>query len=68
MSKGGKADFGNGEGHQSSPFLHDKESLNAEFEERAAILEFDADFSRREAERRARLEIYGSDDAEGGPL
>jgi len=66
VSKGGKADFRNGEGTQSSPLPHDDESLQMEFEERAAILEFDAGFSRREAEERARLEICSSGRADGG--
>jgi hypothetical protein len=35
--------------------------LRDAYEERAAILEFDAGLSRPEAERRARIEVYGTE-------
>jgi hypothetical protein len=43
-------------GRSLSPADHD---LWVQFEERAAILEYDAGFSRQEAERLARLDVYG---------
>jgi hypothetical protein len=43
-------------GCATSPADHD---LWVEFEERAAILEYDGGFSRVEAERRAHAEVYG---------
>ena len=39
----------------------DKEALRDNYEERAAILEYDAGYKRPEAERLARLLVYGKD-------
>jgi hypothetical protein len=42
------------------PASPDPEDLRTAFEERAAILEYDAGLSREEAERQATAEVYGS--------
>ena len=41
------------------PFRRDPETLYELFLERAGIMEFDGGLSRREAERQARLYVYG---------
>jgi hypothetical protein len=43
------------------PASPDPEDLRAAFEERAAILEYDAGLSREEAEQQATAEVYGSE-------
>lgn len=65
LSGGDQNDFRSGDNAQCSPTPNDSAALNDEFEERAAILEFDAGFSRQDAEQRARLEIYGLDTVKG---
>lgn len=61
LSEGGFEGFeGSPSGHISKIFRPSEDDLWVSFEERAAILEYDGGFSREEAERLARAEIYGA--------
>jgi hypothetical protein len=61
LSEGGFADFaGSSPGQIGEIFPPSEDEVWVAFEERAAILEYDGGFSRDEAERMARTEIYGT--------